>query len=156
MGMGVGVLWEEQNLPSPHQPKLGHPHEEQGWKKASLCLSQCQPHTPLALLALPCSISRASPTQSPPSSRGKKNAVEPQPQPHWSKTPEMERAGIPPLWHPDRSTHSNITRIFQLCYLFASTPHSLNFPEDKVCPIPNNAWAGNMKGKIVVAAPGAF
>lgn len=57
---------------------------------------------------------------------------QPQPQHHWSKNPEMERAGIPP-------THPNITKIFQLCYLFAPTQHSLNFPKDKVCPIPNTA-----------------
>lgn len=48
--------------PKHHQPRLGHPQDEQGWKKASLCLS---------LLALPCStISRAT-LQSPPSSRAK-------------------------------------------------------------------------------------
>lgn len=94
------------------------------------------PVSPLALLALPCSlISRATPRtlQTP-----EKKMLR-QPQPHWSKNPELERAGIPPLWHLGTATHPSNTKIFQLCYLSASTQHTPNFPKDKACPISSDA-----------------
>lgn len=110
-------------------------------------------------------ISRAIPTHHHPSEpsklRREKMLWQPQPRPHRSKHPEMERAGIPPLWHPGRAAHPNITKIFQLCYSFASTQHSPNFPEDKVCPIPDSArgWkyerenCGGCSGRFPTGGP---
>lgn len=137
--MGMRMVWEEPNLPKTHQPRLGHPQDERGWREASLGFSECQPHAPVALLALPHGITPLAPPRTLQAPEEKKCCGKLSLSPIGAKTPKWRGLGFLPYGTRAEPPIPNITEIFQFCYLFTSTQHSPNFPEDKACPTPNDA-----------------